>query len=299
MQPQNKRQHNFNITEPSELLVFLFSVFADRSKTNVRSLLTRRQVLVNGETETQFNRQLQVGDRVAVLHDAPSQTTNEYQGLKIIFEDEHIVVINKEAGLLSMATDDPSQDTAYSILSRHVKQQNRANKIFIVHRLDRETSGLMLFAKTPEAKQNMQQHWHNAVEERTYVAVVEGRVAQQNGSIESWLRESKAFVMHSSKTPGHGQHALTHFRVLKQNDAYSLVAVELETGRKNQIRVHMQDIGHSVVGDKKYGAKYNPINRLALHAQVLAFVHPITQQPLRFETPVPRKFEKIFEENLF
>ncbi|MCO5388226.1 MAG: RNA pseudouridine synthase [Desulfosporosinus sp.] len=164
-----------------------------------------------------------------------------------------------------------------------------------MHRLDRETSGVMMFAKSEKVQQLLQKAWKEAVLERTYVVVVEGMVTKEEGTITSWLTESKAFIMYSSRTPNDGQKAITHYRVLKKNKHYSLLEVELETGRKNQIRVHMKDIGHSVIGDKKYGATKHPIGRIGLHARVLAFKHPITGEVVRYETDIPKEFLNLFK----
>ena len=217
------------------------------------------------------------------------------RGLKIVHEDAHLIVVEKPAGLLSMAADTERDITAYSLLSAHVKRASPQNRIFIVHRLDRETSGLMMFAKSQAAQQALQEDWAEAVLERIYVAVVEGQLQEPEGTVTSWLKENKALVMRSSRTPNDGQKATTHFRVLQSNAVCSLVELRLETGRKNQIRVHMQDLGCSVVGDLKYGATQNPIRRLALQARVLAFRHPVTGEALRFEAPTPKEFLRLVQ----
>jgi len=217
-----------------------------------------------------------------------------YPGMKILFEDEYLIVIEKEAGLLSISTDKETEKTAYSMLSHHVKKADPKNKIFVVHRLDRETSGVMLFAKSQEIQSLLQEEWKKTIMERTYVAVVEGQFEKEAGTITSWLRESKALIVYSSQDPSTGQKAVTHFKVLKQNNGYALLEINLETGRKNQIRVHMKVIGHSIAGDKKYGATTNPLKRLGLHAQILSFMHPKTGKVVRFETMIPLKFLKLF-----
>jgi len=163
-----------------------------------------------------------------------------------------------------------------------------------LHRLDRDTSGVMMFAKSEKIQQLLQNAWKEAVLERSYIAVVEGLVTKEEGTITSWLTESKAFIMYSSRTPNGGQKAVTHYQVLKKNKNYSLLEVKLETGRKNQIRVHMKDIGHSIIGDKKYGATKHPIGRLGLHARVLAFTHPVTGEEVRYETDIPKVFLSLF-----
>ena len=194
-----------------------------------------------------------------------------------------------------MRTDNGHEMTAFSILKNHVQKASDRNRIYTVHRLDRETSGVLVFAKSHDVQQAMQAAWHTDVKRRVYVAVVEGRMEKPQDTIVSWLTEhERSLKVHSSPVDDGGQQAVTHYRVVKANDEYSLLEIEIETGRKNQIRVHMQSIGHPVAGDKRYGAKTNPIGRLALHARILDFEHPVTRQPMHFETPVPRKFLHLF-----
>jgi 23S rRNA pseudouridine1911/1915/1917 synthase len=271
------------VTHNDELLRFLRSSLKKSRKA--KSLLSNKQVLVDGRIVTQFNHPLYPGSQVELKSeriDAKMPT--------IVFEDDDIIVIDKAAGMLSIATDTQKENTAYSLLSRYVKTQNQTNKIFIVHRLDRETSGLMMFARSANVSRTLQESWRKNILERTYVAVIEGILPKTAGTIQSYLEETKSLLVHSTKNPEHGLAAVTHYETLKHNSRYSLVKVNLETGRKNQIRVHMQDLGHSVVGDKKYGSAVNPIGRLALHALVLAFIHPSTGKHLRFETEIPRQF---------
>jgi 23S rRNA pseudouridine1911/1915/1917 synthase len=284
----------FEVTESTELLKFLFASMPEKSRAAVKSILKRRLVSIDGETVTQFNHPLAAGQTVEI-HRAGEAGQGTGRAVKIVFEDTHLIVIEKQAGLLSIGTDLEREKTAYSLLSEHVKWANSRNRIFVLHRLDRETSGLMMFAKNQAVQQALQDDWQEAVLERIYLAVVEGRLKEPQGTITSWLTENKSLIMRSSLTPNEGQKATTHYRVLKTSPQYSLVELTLETGRKNQIRVHMQDLGHSVIGDEKYGAKLNPIRRLGLHAHVLAFRHPITGATLRFESPAPKEFSRLFQ----
>jgi 23S rRNA pseudouridine1911/1915/1917 synthase len=284
---------HFEVTEPIGLLQFLLTRLPERSRTAVKSLLSRRQVSVNGEITTQFNHPLTRGQQV-VIQRAGEEKTATNRRLNIVFEDAHLIVIDKRPGLLAIATDVERGMNAYSLLSEHVKKANPRNRIFVVHRLDRETSGLMMFAKSQAVQQALQTNWCEAVLERTYVAVVQGQVTQTAGTVTSWLKENKALVMRSSHTLQEGQKAVTRFRLLQSNPRYSLLEVSLDTGRKNQIRVHLQDLGHSVIGDPKYGATHDPIHRLGLHARVLAFRHPVTGEALRFESPIPQEFSRLF-----
>ncbi|WP_411842425.1 RluA family pseudouridine synthase [Salinicoccus sp. HZC-1] len=278
------------VQEPTELLKFLFEMMPSRSRKTVKGILGRGQVVVNGEATTQFNDKLQPGDRVQI-HSRVADYAMKFTGVEILHEDDDIIVIEKEAGLLSIASEKEKHLTAYRQLSDYVQSVNADNRVFIVHRLDRDTSGIMVFAKSKAVQQRLQKAWEDVVSERTYIALVEGTV-KKGGTITSWLTEDKTFTMRSSKKPNNGQKAVTHYKVLKSNRSFSLLQVNLETGRKNQIRVHLQDLGHSVIGDKKYGSRNNAIGRLGLHAHVLAFTHPKTGKHLRFESKIPTSFTR-------
>jgi len=280
--------------EETELMAFLVAQFPDKSRTNIKTLLRDKQVWVEGKVVSQYNYRLLPNQKVEISSSKARQESI-YHGLTILFEDAHLIVIEKQEGLLSMATDKKDDQTAYRILSSHVKQENPANKIFIVHRLDRDTSGVMVFAKSENIQQLLQASWEPTTKERTYLAVVEGPLNEPNGTVVSYLNESKALIVYSSQNPNQGQRAVTHYKTIKVNKGYSMLEVNLETGRKNQIRVHCQDIGHPIVGDKKYGSLTNPIGRLGLHAYILGFVHPITKEKLRFETKVPLQFLSLFK----
>ena len=288
-----KNNVSFKVTEDAVLMDFLKTKMPHKSRNKIKSLLSNKQVLVEGHPVSQFNFPLSPGQKVEIGSNRilPEQKFREYT---IVYEDQHLIVIDKMAGLLSMATENEKRNTAYSLLSMHVKKQDKANKIFIVHRLDRETSGLMLFAKSEPVKMKLQEFWTETVIDRTYIAVVEGMVEKQEGTISSYLSEDKVFKMHSSQTPKDGKKAVTHYSVLKKNEAYSLLQVNLETGRKNQIRIHMKEMGHPVAGDKKYGATTNPMKRLGLHAMKITFIHPVTEQKMNFESKIPRVFRRLF-----
>jgi len=271
---------------------FLLSSLSNKSRDNIKSLLRNRQVLVNGEPVTQFNHELKPGDTVvisAARHTGGLMARN----MRLVYEDEHLIVIDKNAGLLSMASDNEKYLTAYNILSTYVKSQKPSNRIFIVHRLDRDTSGLMMFARSEKVQSLMQRDWKRNVTARTYVALVEGKVTGQEGIVKSYIYESKSLTMHSTKNPKKGDLAITRWKLLKSGSEYSLLEVTLETGKKNQIRLHMQETGHSIAGDKKYGASSSPISRLGLHASLLAFIHPVTGKEMRFESKIPAKFRRM------
>jgi 23S rRNA pseudouridine1911/1915/1917 synthase len=293
-QAANLKEIALKVTAPSELLQFLIEKFPEKSRSAIKSLLAHKQITVDDMVTTKFDHPLKKGQMV-FLNKKRSDEKPRFRGLRIVHEDADIIVIDKASGMLSMASDTEKQKTAYSILSEYVKRFNPKNLIFIVHRLDRDTSGLMMFAKSKRVQEVLQTDWNNAIIERSYIAVVEGCVETPEGTVTSWLKENKAMVMYSSQTPDDGQKAITHYKVLKSNKLFSMLDVKLETGRKNQIRVHMKDIGFPVTGDKKYGGKLNPIGQMGLHARVLAFKHPVTGKALRFDTPIPGKFLKLFK----
>lgn len=291
--PGKPAETKFEVKEETELLVFLLENIS-KSRNDVKVLLRDKHIFVDGRPVTQFNHVLKTGQSVEVRwRKAPEE--QKQKGLSIAFEDQYLIVIDKQEGVLSIATEKQKDNNAYSTLSAYVKRQNPANRIFIVHRLDRETSGLMIFAKSEKIQKLLQESWNETIEERTYLAVTEGAVENDEGTVVSYLVENKALVVYSSQNPAVGQKAITHYEVLRRNSKYSLVKFNLETGRKNQIRVHAKDMKHPIVGDAKYGATSNPINRLGLHAWILSFKHPITKEDLRFETELPAKFMKLFD----
>ncbi len=292
-QPNKLKEIAVKVSEPTELMKFLIEKFPEKSRTTIKSLLAHKQVTVGDMVTTQFDLPLKRGQMV-FLNKQKSDEKPRFRGLRIVHEDADIIVIDKASGLLSMASETEKTKTAYSILSEYVKKFDPKNLIFIVHRLDRDTSGLMLFAKSKKVQEILQKDWNDSIIERSYLAVVEGTVEKTEGTIVSWLKENKALVMYSSKTPEDGQKAITHYKVMKTGNQFSLLDVKLETGRKNQIRVHMKDMGYPVTGDKKYGSKLNPIGQMGLHARVLAFKHPGNGKVLRFDTPIPGKFLKLF-----
>ena len=227
---------------------------------------------------------------------------NGRKGLEILYEDDSIIVIDKPGGLLTMSTGKAEETTAYSILTDYVRSgrgsgDRRARdrrRIFIVHRLDRDTSGVIVFAKDPETKYALQDDWNETILERKYIAAVEGTLEYDEGTVASYLKDNpKSMKVSSSWTDNGGKYSVTHFKVLRSSGQYSLVEFELETGRKNQIRVHASVIGNPVAGDRKYGSASNPLHRLCLHASTLVFHHPRTGQLLRFDTGIPKDFMRL------
>ena len=284
---------SFRAEAEGRLLDFLFASMPDRKRTTVKDYLKHRQVMVDGSVTTQWDAPLAPGSIVRVNTSREFQTFS-HPRLKLVYEDDDIIVVNKGYGLLSVGTDTKRDGTAYSILRDYVKRVDPRQKLFIVHRLDQHTSGLMMFAKTAQAKETMQHNWNNMVIERKYVAVVEeGAPEPAEGQVRSFLAENAEHVVYVTDDPSLGREALTEYRTLSARGNYALLELQLATGRKNQIRVHMQQLGHPIAGDRKYGAKTSPLHRLALHARTLRFVHPTTRRDMNFSTPVPEGFKKL------
>ncbi len=281
-------------TAPDTLMAFLIKAMPDTKRTTIKELLAHDQIAINGTPTRQFDAPVTPEQEIAINYTRPWNTF-QHRRIQLVYEDEHIIVINKGYGLLSIGTDKIKDGTAYTILRQYVKWHDPANKIFIVHRLDRDTSGLMLFAKTQEAKDRLQHNWNNMVLNRKYLCVVEGHPEQQQGTIQSYLAENSKYEVYSTDDPTKGKLAVTRYRTIKESATHTLLEVELDTGRKNQIRVHMKDLGHPISGDRRYGAGKSPIHRLALHAQTLRFVHPITRREMNFTTPIPPTFLKLLK----
>ncbi len=278
--------------DQERLLEYLLATMSDRKRTTVKDYLKHNQVMVNGNVTRQWDQSLRAGDVVKV------NTSREFQlfrhsRLHIMYEDDDIIVVNKGYGLLSMGTDTKRDGTAYSLLRDYVKRVDPRQKLFIVHRLDQQTSGVMLFAKTMEAKEAMQHNWNNMVLERKYAAIVKGRPDPESGTISSYLAENAAHEVYSTDKPSEGKLAVTRYRTVRTRGGYSLLELQLETGRKNQIRVHLADKGMPIVGDRRYGSDISPIHRLALHAETLRFIHPITKRDMYFTCPLPPGFNRL------
>lgn len=265
------------------------------SRTKAKALLTHGGVSVNGKNQRQHDIQLKPGDRVAISKRKPRAELKS-KFVRIVYEDAHIIVIEKSVGILSMATSH-HMFSVKSLLDDYFKKSRQSCTAHVVHRLDRDTSGLLVYAKTILAEQTLEHNWREIVTDRRYMALASGKMEKEQGVVESWLKDNKAYFTYSSPEDNGGKFARTFFRTLRSNDRYSLVELKLETGRKNQIRVHLQDLGHPVCGDIKYGNGDNPIGRLALHAFRLNFYHPITGELLTFETPCPKSFKEVFKES--
>lgn len=287
------RKSTFIVEEEMELLSYLLIIIKDKARNKIKSILTHKQITVNKKITSKHNLALKKGDEVCVSWDRAFKKIS-YQGLSIVFEDEDIIVINKRSGFLSIGSKKEKKQTVYQVLTSHIQQENPTARLFVIHRLDREASGLMVFAKNKAAQMELLDTWVKTLEKRKYLIICEGTIEKDEDVISSYLSESKALIVHSSPNPKHGKKAISNYSVIKKNEFYTMLEANQETERKNQIRAHLQSIGHPILGDKKYGAKENPINRTTLHAIKLVFQHPSTHQEVTFETKVPGDFLKIF-----
>jgi len=283
---------HYVVDREGSLLEYLISEMKD-SRTKIKATLRGHGIKVNGKIVTQFDYPLQSGMRISVSRTKQNNAfKNRY--VKIVYEDRWIVVVEKNIGILSMAAGHSSLNVK-CVLDDYFRRTRQRCTAHVVHRLDRDTSGLMIYAKDIDTEQVLEHNWHSIVYDRRYIAVVSGEIVEDGGTVSSWLKDNKAYVTYSSDVDNGGKFAVTHFNVLDRTTTHSLVEFVLETGRKNQIRVHSADIGHPVCGDIKYGNGDNPVNRLCLHAYMLCFYHPVTGERMSFETPVPPIFKQLFK----
>ena len=284
---------HFTVEEQAPLLEWLLAHLS-MSRNKVKDTLQGRGIKVDGKTVSQFDFLLQPGMKVAVSKTKRNQRSFKSRYVKIVYEDRWLIVVEKNIGILSMAAGHSSLNVK-SVLDDYFKKTRQKCTAHVVHRLDRDTSGLMVYAKDIDTEQILEHNWHQIVYDRRYVAVVSGEMADDEGTVANWLRDNKAYVTYSSPVDNGGKYAVTHFHVLDRTTEHSLVEFQLETGRKNQIRVHTADMGHPVCGDSKYGNGDDPIHRLCLHAYVLCFWHPITRERMEFESPIPSQFRALFK----
>lgn len=284
---------HFVVNDSMGLLEFLLAnVKASRSK--IKATLQGNGIKVNGKCVTQFDYQLEPGMKIAVSKTKRNQVGFKSRYVKIVYEDRWIVVVEKNVGILSMAAGHSSLNVK-SVLDDYFHKSRQKCRAHVVHRLDRDTSGLMIYAKDMETEQILEHNWHDIVYDRRYVAVVSGEIEQEGGTVANWLKDNKAYITYSSPVDNGGKYAVTHYHVLARTTEHSLVEFKLETGRKNQIRVHTADMGHPVCGDIKYGNGDDPLHRLCLHAYLLCFTHPVTNERMEFETPIPTAFRMLFK----
>lgn len=288
-----KQQQNFQVESPSTLLPFLREKLAGKPAGKVKSILEHGLVSVDGKATTKYNAPLKPGQTVTIGAYVPEPPANALTASHppILYEDRELLVIDKPAGLLTISTGSKEpEDTAYRQMTAYVRRKNPENRIFVVHRLDRDTSGVVVFAKDPVIKEALQEKWDELVTYRGYYAIAEGKMEEPAGRLTSWLKETRTHIVYSSRKAGDGKPAVTNYEMIRQNPDYSFLRVWLETGRKNQIRVQLSELGHPVTGDKKYGAKRDPLKRLGLHAWKLELTHPFTGKRLDLIAEPPQKF---------
>lgn len=280
-----------------QLLDALAVMFPQSSRTTLRQMLQTGRVRVNGEIEKTARRELEEDDTVDVADKAVHRNLPE--GLAILHEDNDVIVVLKAHGLLTVATERERDTTAQAYLNVYLGQKKGEERIQVVHRLDRETSGVLIFAKNAYAREQLKEQFAAHTTERVYIAIVEGVMNPEAGTFRSFLRERRDLKMESVDIDSHpeAKHAITHYRTIESNGRYSMLEVMLETGRKNQIRTHLSEAGHPVLGDRMYGSEVNPIGRLALHAKLLGFDHPVTRKHMVFTAPVPKAFRGVFKQH--
>lgn len=293
MYDSNRNKYDqYVVDREAPLLDWMLSALPG-SKSKIKAILQGHGIKVNGKQVTQFDFQLKPGMKVSVSKSKKNDTFKS-RYVNIVYEDRWLVVIEKKVGILSMAAGHSSLNVK-TVLDDYFKRTRQKCTAHVVHRLDRDTSGLMIYAKDMQTEQLLERDWHGTVFDRRYVAVVSGEMEEDEGTVANWLKDNKAYVTFSSPVDNGGKYAVTHFHTLKRTTEHSLVEFRLETGRKNQIRVHTSDMGHPICGDVKYGNGDDPLHRLCLHAYVLCFYHPVTGKPMEFETPIPTQFRTLFK----
>lgn len=285
-------ERRYPVTERGYLLEFLLTRVKGKSRNAVKHLLSGRQVAVDGKVVTRFDWPLEPGQTVTLLPQGREE--GRRAPFPILYQDRDLIAIDKPAGLLTVGHEGERQRTAYRMLADTLRDGSREKKLFVVHRLDRDTSGAVLFARSEEMKRTLQERWDSLVQERIYLAVTVGAPQREEGVVRSWLRETSTRVVYSAGPGGGAKEAITRYKVLARAGEYALVRVALDTGRKNQIRVHMADLGCPVAGDRKYGDGTGPMDRLALHAVRLTLTDPRSGAPLTVTAPVPGPFLRLF-----
>lgn len=294
---------SYKVNRSDELLEFLLRK-CNTSRNNVKSLLVRRQVLVNGSVVTQYNFALAKDDEVKIskrpikdgktVGNAPvkERVRTPKPTLKILYEDEEFIAVDKPAGLLSVESD-KERESAFSYVFEYLRKKDKNLRPYVLHRIDKETSGVLVFAKDIKIHSKLRLHWNEKVTLREYVAVVEGTFENKQDTLISYLKENENHLVYATQDKT-GQRAVTHYQVEKENAQYSLLRVKIDTGRKNQIRVQLHGEGHPIVGDDKYGHEKNPLGRLGLHASALSFLHPDSGELITLRSPVPSNFYALF-----
>ena len=284
-----KKDLKFTVKENTTLMEFIMLSFPGKSRTGIKSLLGGELILVDGKLNTQFNHPLKAGQTMTVMSEKIAKE-RPIVGLKIIHEDELIIVVNKHSGLLTNSSAKERIKTAYAMINSHVQKTDANSRVFIVNKLDRDTSGILVFAKNEKVQKFLIEEWDKSIADQIYVALVEGEVRKEKDTLISYMKQSKALIVHSSQNETYGEKAVTNYEVFRRKKGSTLLKINSETKVKNQIRVHLQEMKHPIVGDKKYGAKTNAIGRMALHLKTVQITHPATKKKITFDTEVPNKF---------
>ncbi len=287
-----RKDIKIRVTKTGELLSYLIEALPQMSRKELKALLSHKSIIVGNKIQTQFDYKLRVGQEIIIDYNNKYEFLRIYK-IGIIYEDDYLIAIDKPTGLLSVATEDKSLKTVFTIMNEYVKLSDKNARIYIVHRLDRETSGVMIVAKNEEFKNKLQDNWAELVISRKYYALTEGVFEKKEDVITQYLKQNKGFSMYNSGEAD-GEKAVTEYKVIKENENYSLVDISIKTGKKNQIRVAMRELGHFIVGDKKYGSKINPIKRMGLHSYLLEIVDQ-EQKILSFESKLPKEFNSVFK----
>jgi len=270
------------VDKSDELFSYLRNNLTNLSKNNIKSLLKNGNIYVNGTSISKYNYIVNKNDIITIGNSIKTDDIN----LKIIYEDDNIIVVDKPTKLLTISNKNEKEDTLYRKVSNYLKKENK--KVFVIHRLDYDTSGVIMFAKNQKVQKLYQDNWNNLAKEREYTAVVEG-ITDNKGHIESYLKQTKTLLVYSSKNKD-GYFSITDYVKVSNNDNYSLLKIYISTGRRNQIRCHMSDIHHPIAGDSRYKSKTNPLGRLCLHASSLKITNPLTNGLMVFTSDVPEEF---------
>lgn len=279
--------NKFIVDNNIELYNYLRINMTNKSKNNIKSLLKNKCIFVNNKIVSRYDYKLKSGDVIEINKNMKINNFN----LEIIYEDNNIIVVNKPSGILTISNKNEKENTLYRQVSDYLKKKKE--KVFVIHRLDFDTSGVIMFAKNQKVQKLYQDNWNNLAKMREYTAVVEG-ITEKKGHIESYLKQTKTLLVYSAKNKD-GYFAITDYVRVKHNDKYSLLKIYISTGRRNQIRCHMHDINHPIVGDSRYKSKTNPIKRLALHASTLKIINPLTNELMIFTSDVPKEFNEIIK----
>ena len=283
-----ERKQTFTVDNEIGLLDAIYNFKKDLSKKSIKNYIKNKMVIVNNKVVTNSSYLLKDSDTVEICYE--KRVIPNYD-LDILYEDEYLIAINKPCGLLSISNDKEKIVTAYRMVSDYVKSTSKNNFIFVVHRLDQDTSGILMFCKNEKIRDRLQENWNNVVKKRGYIAIVDGKM-NGNGTFRSFLMEDKKQFVYSSKS-GNGKEAITHYSIIKNNSNYSMIQVFIDTGRRNQIRVHLSEHGFPIVGDKKYRCKTNPIKRLCLHANMLEFIHPVSKKIVSIKCDIPNEMKRL------